>query len=498
MAIDPSIALGVKPLEIANPLAQYGQIAQLQAAQNQNQLAQYQLGAAQRAEAKDVARTNMLAQAGTDDTAIANALLKSGDIKGYQEFVKSRRETQKADVDLVDAKLKQSRSFLETINPADPNAPAQYIAWHEANHKDPVLGPALAARGVTADQSRARIAQAIQSGPQAFAELLNQSKLGTEKFMEMNKPHFVTQDTGAGGRTLALPGLGGASAVVPGTEFTKTQTFADRNAAARLAFDQNKFAWEKANPGYELKEDADGNMFGVNKRTLQAVPVTVGGGAPASAPAVSGAGMPGPRVAQPGVVPAIPGMTSVLDQAAPAAAPATGVRQLTGKGTALTESQGNAAAYGMRMKEANSILLPLEKAGVKNTGLVSGAVGSTLGIVPLIGDKLEGMSGSVFNALPQILGGLSPEQQQVAQARINFITAVLRKESGASISPGEFTTAEKNYFPKPGDDASVVAQKQKARDLAIKAMGIQAGPGAKNIEQFVPSGNAAAPTVSNW
>ena len=50
MAIDPSIALGVKPLEVANPLAQYGQIAQLQAAQNQNALAQYQLSAAQRAD----------------------------------------------------------------------------------------------------------------------------------------------------------------------------------------------------------------------------------------------------------------------------------------------------------------------------------------------------------------------------------------------------------------------------------------------------------------
>jgi hypothetical protein len=48
MAIDPNIALGVRPIEIANPLAQYGQIAQLQAAQNQNQLAQYQLESAKR------------------------------------------------------------------------------------------------------------------------------------------------------------------------------------------------------------------------------------------------------------------------------------------------------------------------------------------------------------------------------------------------------------------------------------------------------------------
>lgn len=242
MALDPSIALGVKPIEIANPLAQYGQIAQLQAAQNQNSLAQYQLGAAQRAEAKDVARTNMLSQAGTDDTAIANALLKSGDLKGYSDFVKTRRETIKADTELVDAKLKQSRQFLDTINPADPNAPAQYLAWHQANHKDPVLGPTLAARGVTADQSMARIQQAIKAGPQAFAELLNQSKLGTEKFMELNKPQYITQDLGGSSRVSALPGLGGAPTTLSDTK--KTMTFADTIAQGRLGVEQQRVGLE--------------------------------------------------------------------------------------------------------------------------------------------------------------------------------------------------------------------------------------------------------------
>jgi len=38
MAIDPNIALGVRPIELANPLAQYGQIAQIQQAQQANQL----------------------------------------------------------------------------------------------------------------------------------------------------------------------------------------------------------------------------------------------------------------------------------------------------------------------------------------------------------------------------------------------------------------------------------------------------------------------------
>ena len=205
MAVDPNIAMGYRGVELQNPLAQYGQMAAIQNAQNQNALAQFQLGAAQRAEAKDIGRTNALAQAGTNDDAIANALLKAGDLEGYTKFIKTKRETQKADVELADAKLKQSRLFLENVT-----TPEQYIAWHEANHKDPILGPMLAARGVTAEQSRGRIMEAIQKGPAAFAQLVNESKLGTEKFMELNKPSNVTINQGGQTQVLQTPGLGGA------------------------------------------------------------------------------------------------------------------------------------------------------------------------------------------------------------------------------------------------------------------------------------------------
>lgn len=207
MAVNPSIALAARPVEIASPLEQYGKIAAIQHAQNQNALAQYQLGAAQRAEAKDIARTNALSQAGNDEGAIANALLKAGDLAGYTSFIKSNREANKAQVDLLDAKLKQSRAFLDTINPTDPDAPQQYLAWHQANHADPVLGPALNARGISADQTLGRIQRAIQAGPQAFAELLNQSKLGAEKFMELNKPQLITSNLGKTTETTAYSPL---------------------------------------------------------------------------------------------------------------------------------------------------------------------------------------------------------------------------------------------------------------------------------------------------
>jgi hypothetical protein len=232
MALNPNIALGVRPLELPNPLAQYGQLAQIQNAQNQNALAQFQLGSAQRAEKSQ----NLLADAYAQSTDPATgkidynkltSLVAGGgggaQIPGIQksrlEYETAQTAQQKAQTDLLDIKLKQSRGFLDTLDPNDPTAPARYISWHEANHKDPIIGPALAARGVSVDQARQSIESAITKGPAAFATLLNQSKLGTEKFMELNKP--TTQAVNRSGQTdlVQIAGLGGKP--------TTVETYAD-------------------------------------------------------------------------------------------------------------------------------------------------------------------------------------------------------------------------------------------------------------------------------
>lgn len=237
MPINPAIAIGVQPIQLADPLAQYGKIAAIQQAQNQNALAQYQLGAAQRKETAQNAlseayKTAFNPQTGTYDiNKLRDAVIGAGAGSRLPEIEKKMGELKtqqlaqaEAEAKLVDTKLKQSRAFLDTIDPSDPNAPAQYLAWHQANHRDPVLGPILAARGVTADQSRARIEQAIQQGPQAFAQLLAQSKLGTEEFMKLNAPKYFTQNLGGTEQLISVPGLGGASTVVPGSVATKTLT----------------------------------------------------------------------------------------------------------------------------------------------------------------------------------------------------------------------------------------------------------------------------------
>jgi hypothetical protein len=217
-------------------MAQYSQFAQARAAGNQNALAQYQLGAAQRADVQANALNQAYASATNPDTGeidygkVRNFLAQQGAgsqipgvIKSQADYQKAQTEAQKAQTELVDAKLKQSRQFLDTIDPASPSAVDQYLAWHKANHADPVLGPILKARGVTPEQSMAAIQAAVQQGPQAFADLVNKSKLGTEKFMEMNKPTLTPQNLGGTERIMATPGLGGAATVVPGSVGTVTE-----------------------------------------------------------------------------------------------------------------------------------------------------------------------------------------------------------------------------------------------------------------------------------
>jgi hypothetical protein len=149
-------------------------------------------------------------------------------------------------------------------------------------------------------------------------------------------------------------------------------------------------------------------------------------------------------------------------------------------GKPLNESQANSVAFGARALQADKIITDLENKGVKNTGLFRSSVAGTVGATPFIGERLESGANTLLNITA------SPEQQQTRQARQNFITAVLRKESGATIRPDEFKVEEEKYFPTINDDAKTITQKQQARKLAIEALKAQAGPsGVRQINQIL-------------
>lgn len=163
------------------------------------------------------------------------------------------------------------------------------------------------------------------------------------------------------------------------------------------------------------------------------------------------------------------GNITVVDKDTLVGRPATDAEGNVLKGRQnMTESQGKASGMALRAREAQTILNDLESKGVMTRGLVKQGVEG----VPLIG---EGLAMGV-NKLPGALGGPSGAQQQVEQARRNFVNAVLRVESGASINEGEFRNAEKQYFPMPGDAPEVIAQKKANRETAIRALELQSGP----------------------
>jgi hypothetical protein len=160
------------------------------------------------------------------------------------------------------------------------------------------------------------------------------------------------------------------------------------------------------------------------------------------------------------------------------------------EGKAPNEAQGNAIAYGARMDAANRTLEGLEGKGVTSGGRIKGAISGTLeALVPYQGEKL---AAGAENVLRPFLS--SESQNNYEQAKENFITAVLRKESGASISPSEFAREERKYFPQVGDSDSTIKQKQEARRLAISAIRQVAGPFAKKIDE-ISSGAAGGPSA---
>jgi len=93
MALNPSIALGVKGIEVANPLAQYAQVAQIQSMQNQNQVSQMQLDQMRRDETTlQQIQAKAVENGGPADIRqIANAYLNSGNPK-FIEFGVSLRQ----------------------------------------------------------------------------------------------------------------------------------------------------------------------------------------------------------------------------------------------------------------------------------------------------------------------------------------------------------------------------------------------------------------------
>jgi hypothetical protein len=138
-----------------------------------------------------------------------------------------------------------------------------------------------------------------------------------------------------------------------------------------------------------------------------------------------------------------------------------------------TQDQSQAATYATRMAKAHDLMTPLDDTAVSVMENAKKRVGGWFGV------NLN-----------------SPDAQRLRQAQLDFLNAVLRKESGAAISEGEYNRYAEQYFPMPGDNAATIRQKQANRATTIQGMQREAGPAYRYAGEKPPEPAKAADTPS--
>jgi hypothetical protein len=217
MPINPAIAMGTRGIELADPLAQYGRVAAIQNAQQQNQLAQLQMQEYARGREEEQAIRNRLAGgASLEDPETRNFLLSS---KSGRDILQRQAQLQQANTEEA---ARRAKLMTDTEN-MYRNMASQIGSKQDAAVflRNMVNDPALKDSPISRIPLMDQVAR-IPDDPQGLDNWIKQFAIGSTKWVTENKPVTFAQDLGAGGRLMSRPGLGGAATVVPGSEFTKT------------------------------------------------------------------------------------------------------------------------------------------------------------------------------------------------------------------------------------------------------------------------------------
>lgn len=202
MPINP-LALQVQIPEIQSPMNSMAKGITLQNAMLKQQQMRDEMEQAKRDRALDGAIQQHLASGGSVDDlpklfgtkgiAVAKLLLDNQNTQATGAKTRS---------DVLDQELVRSRRLLDTVRDG-----AGYLAWHEANHRNPLIGPWLASMGIDTASTRAQIETELAQ-PGGLERLLAKSAMGLDKFLEKNAPSYNEIDLGNVKVTEQRPGLG--------------------------------------------------------------------------------------------------------------------------------------------------------------------------------------------------------------------------------------------------------------------------------------------------
>jgi len=85
----------------------------------------------------------------------------------------------------------------------------------------------------------------------------------------------------------------------------------------------------------------------------------------------------------------------------------------------------------------------------------------------------EGMPGFLTSVTPRV--GLPAERKRVEDAQLDFLDAALTLATGAAYTEFQLKGAMQSYFPKFGDDAQTIAEKETRRKNLMEAARLSAG-----------------------
>jgi hypothetical protein len=427
MPIDSSIAMGVRPIQFDNPMELAGKAMSLRTLAGQQQLQQLQLTQAQQQQDQertlaDLYKGNINPDGTVNRQGLMGAAAQQGlgaRIPGMQkQFADADKAT--ADVGHVGAQTDELRFKVKKQKlDAAGGAINSLLSKPDVTHDDVISTvTGLVQQGIIDPNQGSQMVRTLPGNPAQLRQYLMQKGLevmDASKRMDLLTPKFQTMDNGGAIQMGTVDQLTGQ--FTPGQAMRKVQTpdSVASNATTRRgqdltdarAKDANGIAQSAART--QLVEGPDGYML-VDKGTGLARPAATLNGA-----------------------------------------------QVQGKDSGLNDTQAKALLFGSRMQAAEQVLSKLDAQGVNRGSVVKQVAEST----PLIGGAL----GAAANSLVA-----SPQQQQVEQAQRDFVNAVLRRESGAAISPTEFDSAKKQYFPQVGDSQAVIQQKAQNRQLATRGL----------------------------
>jgi hypothetical protein len=230
MALDPNISLGVRPLEVPNQLAQYGQVAQIMAAQDAQQMNALKMQEAR----ATMEERNALRQLNPTSPDYEAQLFKLNPSLGisYRKEQSAAEASRAATASSLATAAKAKQALLGQAlrdisgRPSDANI----TAHTEDIQASPLFSPEEKAKALATQQTLLAI-----PFEQRQTYLASQGATASEL-----KPTLTPQDFGGGKRILTTPAFGGTAAIVPGSEITKTPTFADITSQGQLKVAQGQ------------------------------------------------------------------------------------------------------------------------------------------------------------------------------------------------------------------------------------------------------------------